>query len=204
MTAGGGDPGEKPGNEGRQPPGGGHEAPPIEDTPAYGGYEFPATPSYSGSGQPGGFPPEWPPAPEFPPPVDHSPSGYPPPSYPPPEFPPPVYPQYGGAFPTPAYPPPPEFGAPYPGWQSHPPAYPPGYPGAPQGGTNKLAIGSLVASVLGLLCCIGSVVGIVLGAVAINQIKWTRQEGYGLAVAGIVVGVATLLISIVWMTFAWN
>ncbi len=200
MTAGGDDPGEKPGNEGRQPPGGGHEAPPIEDAPAYGGYEFPATPSYPGYGQPGGFPPPGPPAPEFPPQVDYSPSGYPPPGYPQPEFPPPVYPQHGGAFPTPAYPPPPEFGAPYPGW----PGYPPGYPGAPPGGTNKLAIGSLVASALGLLCCIGSVVGIVLGAVAINQIKRTRQEGYGLAVAGIVVGVATLLISIVWMTFALN
>ena len=195
MTAGGGDPGEKPGNEGSQPPEDGREATPIEDAPAYGGYESPATPSYPGYGQPSGFPPPGPPRPEFPPPVDYFPSGYPPP-----EFPPSVYSQYGGAVPPPGYRPPPEFGAPYPGWQS----YPPGYTGFPQGGTNKLAIGSIVASVLGLLCCIGSVVGIVLGAVAINQIKRTRQEGYGLAVAGIVVGVATLLISIVWMTFAWN
>ena len=195
MTAAGGDPGEKPGNDGLQPPGGGHEAPPIEDAPAYGGYEFPATPSYPSYGQPGGFPPPVPPAPEFGPPAGYSQSGYPPP-----EFPPPVYPPYGGPFPPSGYPPPPEFGAPQSGWYG----YPPGYPGAPQGGTNKLAIGSLVASALGLLCCIGSLVGIILGAVAINQIKRTRQEGYGLAVAGIAAGVAGLLISIVWMIFAWN
>jgi hypothetical protein len=28
--------------------------------------------------------------------------------------------------------------------------------------------------------------------------------GYGLAVAGIVVGVASLVISVVWMTYAWK
>ena len=53
---------------------------------------------------------------------------------------------------------------------------------------------------VGLLCGMGSIIGIVLGAIAINQIKQTRQGGYGLAVAGIVVGVASLVISIVWMT----
>lgn len=44
--------------------------------------------------------------------------------------------------------------------------------------------------------------GIVLGAVALNQIKQTRQEGYGLAVAGIVVGVATLLVSLIITIYA--
>lgn len=57
---------------------------------------------------------------------------------------------------------------------------------------------------VGLLCGVGSIIGIVLGVIAINQIKKTRQGGYGLAVAGIVVGVASLVISIVWMTYAWN
>jgi hypothetical protein len=91
--------------------------------------------------------------------------------------------------------PPPEYGYPYPvGY---------GYP-TQQPGTNSLAIYSLVASVVGLLCGLGSMIGIVLGAIAINQIKRTRQGGYGLAVAGIVVGVASLLISIVWMTYAWK
>jgi hypothetical protein len=48
------------------------------------------------------------------------------------------------------------------------------------------------------------VIGIVLGAVALNQIKRTRQGGYGLAVAGIVVGVASLIISLVLMIYALN
>ena len=114
------------------------------------------------------------------------PSGYPPPGYPP---------QYGGPYPPPsAPPPPPQFGGqPYPGGYNQP---------SPQAGTNTMAISSLVASVVGLLCGIGSIVGIVLGVVALNQIKQTRQAGYGLAVAGIVVGVATLIISMIWAIYA--
>ena len=173
MTAGSGDPGEKPQNEGQQPPSGGYEPPPIEQTPAYGGY-----------------PPPGPPPPGY--------GGYPPPGDYNPQFAPPYgAPTYGDAYPPPpsGYAPPPEYGAPY------PTGY--GYPAAPAG-TNSLAIFSLVASVVGLLCGVGSIVGIGLGAIAINQIKKTRQGGYGLAVAGIVVGVASLAISIVWMTYAWN
>jgi len=71
-----------------------------------------------------------------------------------------------------------------------------------QSGTNTLAIASLIASFIGLLCGIGSIVGIVLGAVALNQIKQTRQAGYGLAIAGIVVGVATLLVSLIIAIYA--
>ncbi len=67
-----------------------------------------------------------------------------------------------------------------------------------------MAIASLVASVVGVLCGIGSVVGIVLGVVALNQIKQSRQGGYGLAVAGIVVGIATLIISMIWAIYAWR
>jgi hypothetical protein len=125
------------------------------------------------------------------------PPGYPAPSSPPPGYAPqPGYPapQSGGAYPPP--PPPPQYGAsPYPGGY--------GYP-APESGTNTLAISSLVASVVGLLCGIGSIVGIVLGVVALNQIKQSRQGGYGLAVAGIIVGVATLIISMVWAIYAWH
>lgn len=187
MTAGSGDPSERPHNEGQQPPAGGQEFPPIEQAPAYG-YEIPPAPSYPDYQQPGGFPPPGQPGPNFPPPVGYpAPGGY--------------NQQYapGQPPPLPGYPPP-EYGTPYPG--GYP--YQPGYPPPAQAGTNKLAIGSIVASVLGLLCGIGSIVGIVLGAVALNQIKRSREGGYGLAVAGIVIGVASLLISIIWMTYAWN
>ncbi|BBZ12822.1 DUF4190 domain-containing protein [Mycobacterium branderi] len=98
-----------------------------------------------------------------------------------------------------------EFGERAPDGPNQPPAYrPPGYPqggydGYPeQPGTNTLAIASLVASLVGLLCGVGSIVGIVLGTVAVNQIKQTRQQGYGLAVTGIVVGIGTLVVGIVF------
>ncbi len=145
MTAGSGEPGETPQNQGWNPDPGTFEYP---EQPVYGGY--PPPPQASG--------------------------GYPPP--------------------PPGFAPPPESGYPYPvGY---------GYP-TQQAGTNSLAVFSLVASVVGLLCGLGSLVGIVLGAIAISQIKRTRQGGYGLAVAGIVVGVASLVISVVWMTtYAFN
>jgi hypothetical protein len=41
----------------------------------------------------------------------------------------------------------------------------------------------------------------VLGVLALNQIKQSREAGHGLAIAGIAVGAATLLINLVW-TFA--
>ena len=67
-----------------------------------------------------------------------------------------------------------------------------------------MAIASLVASILGVCCGIGSIVGIVLGILAINQIKQTRQNGHGLAVAGIAVGAVTLVISLIWGITALN
>ena len=42
------------------------------------------------------------------------------------------------------------------------------------------------------------VVGIVLGVVALNQIKTSGEGGRGLAIAGIAVGAVTFLISIVF------
>lgn len=165
MTAASGDPGEKPGPDGIQPPERAYEAPPIEQIPAYppppayGGYEAPAA-----FGQPG---------------------------------PPPGYPGFPGGYPG-GYPPPPppEYGVPYPG------GYGPAM--APPAGTNSLAVFSLVASVIGLLCGVGSIVGIVLGVIALNQVKRTGQQGYGLAVAGIAVGVASLILSLVWMALAFH
>jgi len=192
MTAPGGGPEEKPHIEGEQAPAEGtYEAPPIEQAPAQPGYEAPPSPtSYQTPDNfpPPGYPPQsgYPPQPGYPPPGYPPPTGYPePPAYPGPQ-------QYGGNYPPP--PPPQQYGAsPYPGGYGY---------GAPEAGTNTLAIGSLVASVIGVLCGIGSIVGIVLGVVALNQIKRTRQGGYGLAVAGIVVGVATLIISMIWAIYA--
>ena len=109
-------------------------------------------------------------------------------------------PAYGGTYPPQPPPPPPSYAPPVNYGTPYPVEY--GYPAAAQGGTNTLAIVSLVSSVVGLLCGIGSIIGIVCGAVALNQIKRTREDGYGLAIAGIVIGVASLVISVVLMTFA--
>ncbi|CAG7025726.1 DUF4190 domain-containing protein [Mycobacterium avium subsp. paratuberculosis] len=108
---------------------------------------------------------------------------------------------------SPKPPPPPGYGPPgYPGGYYPGPDYG-GYPPQPpllggQPGTNGLAIASLIASFTGLLCGIGSVVAIVLGAIALDQIKRTRQDGFGLAVAGIVIGIATLVVTLVVVLFA--
>jgi uncharacterized membrane protein len=71
-----------------------------------------------------------------------------------------------------------------------------------QPGTNGLAIASLITAFTGFLCCIGSIVAIVLGTIALDQIKRTRAEGFGLAVAGIALGVAGLVIALVIGIFA--
>ena len=43
---------------------------------------------------------------------------------------------------------------------------------------------------------------IVLGTIALGQIKRTREQGFGLAVAGIVIGVGGLLVPVIVAIFA--
>jgi hypothetical protein len=121
-----------------------------------------------------------------------------PPDYPPP-YPPPYPPQFGppsGGYAPPPPPPPGYYPAPdHPGGWGYPPQ-------APQTGSNPLAIASLVLSFTGFVCCIGSIAAIVLGVIALDQIKRTRQEGHGLAVAGIVIGGAGLVVALIAGLFA--
>ncbi|MEU4343576.1 DUF4190 domain-containing protein [Nocardia sp. NPDC023852] len=71
--------------------------------------------------------------------------------------------------------------------------------GAPVQGTNGMAIGALISSLVGFVTCgIGSLVGIILGAVALNQIKQSGQEGRGMALAGIWIGVGAIVLVILW------
>ena len=106
-----------------------------------------------------------------------------------------------------SYPPP----AGYPGY---PTGYPPpyqcyyqGYPVDPYRftafpepvGTNGKAIGALVASLVGLLFCgLPSIAGIVLGVIAMRETRRTGQDGYGMALAGTVIG---SLIAAMWSVF---
>ncbi|WP_197376557.1 DUF4190 domain-containing protein [Mycolicibacterium baixiangningiae] len=166
--------------------GSGASEPPVDgyDTPAYG--------------QPPAYPP---------PPPGYEQPGYQDPGYPQPGYPQPGY-QQPGYPPPPGYPPYGSFGAPYDtsgGYPPPPPGYPP-YGAAPYGAapygaapygaaprTNPLAIWSLVASLIGFVCCLGSVAGIVLGVMSLNQIKQKQEEGQGLAIAGIAVGAVSLI-----------
>ena len=174
--------------------------PPVEQPgytppPAYDPTPYQSPPSYEPAP---GYPPGG-----FPPPVDQS--GYPPPPAvqpPPPGFGPGRAPVATAAR-TP--PPPPSRPAPPPGYRPasrfRPAARLSGAglrPTARTEKTNGMAIGSLVASVVGVCCGIGSIVGIVLGIVAMNQIKQSGEKGHGLAIAGIVVGVLSLLLNVAW------
>ena len=96
-------------------------------------------------------------------------------------------PQYQGGY----TPPPPGY-TPAPGYEQ-PPQQPYGYPqqqGYPQPyaappmatGTNGLAIASLICAFF------VPIVAIILGHIALNQIKQTGQEGRGLALAGTILG----------------
>jgi hypothetical protein len=218
MTFQGGDFGEERHDEAKQPSQA-PEARPWEEfaPPAYAGQP----PPQPQPNAPQGPPPSAPVPPWNPPTSDYPRPGYPPLG----GYGPPGYqdaPPYGAPSYPPPPPPPPPYGQSYP-----PPGYgggygsPPGYPGPydpyhpyldRSHETNGLAIGSLVTSIVGLLlggpltffCYLGlliPVVGVVLGMVALNQIKRTNQQGRGLAIAGIAVG-ATAVVLLVLIVIA--
>lgn len=66
--------------------------------------------------------------------------------------------------------------------------------------TNRMAIWSLVLSIL-TLGGLGSVAGIVLGAAARRKIAVTGERGRGLAIAGIIIGIVTLLVAIAYWAY---
>jgi hypothetical protein len=111
-----------------------------------------------------------------------------------PNTPPPPPPGYG----TPP-PPPPGYGGPPPPGYGQPPGYGAPQYGAPYGtpaqqGWNVLAIIGFVAS---FLC---SPAGIVMGIIALNQIKQSGQQGRGLAIAAIVISVLGMIFGIMYAT----
>jgi hypothetical protein len=61
---------------------------------------------------------------------------------------------------------------------------------------NKMAVASLVCSLLGWLCFVGPLFGLIFGFVALNQIKQNGQRGRGMALAGIVLGGILVVIAI--------
>jgi Domain of unknown function (DUF4190) len=130
----------------------------------------PATPPYGPPPTPAGYGP----------PID--PPGYGPPPGPPAYGPPPGPPGYAPAF-NPGY--------------GYPQALPP-YGYAPVGGTNGLAIASLVCSLFFWVWGVGAILAIIFGFIARSQIRRSgdTQQGGGLALAGIIVGFAGIVIGI--------
>ena len=63
----------------------------------------------------------------------------------------------------------------------------------PNAPTNGLAIASFVVSILGL-----SIIGVVLGHIAISQVRARNERGSGFAVAGVALGYAGCLL---WLIF---
>lgn len=82
-------------------------------------------------------------------------------------------------------------------------AAPPSAPPATQR-TNRMAIWSLVLSII-TLGGLGSVAGIALGLAARSKIARTGERGHGLAIAGIIIGVVTLVAAIAyWVVIAMH
>ncbi|UKN42233.1 DUF4190 domain-containing protein [Mycobacterium lepromatosis] len=206
MTAPGNAFGESAHDDEANPPAG--TGPPGQ--PAWGGPWNPTAPTHAADYPPAAYPPPdaLPGYPsdlptDYPEPMAPTPPGY----GQPPGYGGPPYPQPQFCTPATGHSPrslwhPGEYSNNYPGgYYPYPPNYLRSY-GATQPGMNVIAIASLISSFTGLVCCIGSIVAIVLGAIALEQVKRTRQEGFGLAVAGIVIGIATLLVSLIVAVFA--
>ncbi len=112
---------------------------------------------------------------------------------------PPHYPQYPQ---YPQYPPPPPPGGGYPGGYPPPPPQPySGYAPPPAGPRNGLGIASLVVAIIALISVVG---GVVLGiaAVILGFLGWQRAKrgeatNGGVAIAGIVLGILSIIEAIV-------
>ena len=155
---------------GSDEPNHGREYPPLENSGQTGDPYAPVD-----------YPTESAPPPNYGAPTDFQQQGYPPPGYQQPGYPPPGYPQTG--YPPPGYPP--QYQGGY-GYDPYAPARP--------AGTNGKAIAALVTSLSGLILCgVPSIVGLILGIIAMRETKRTGQEGHGMALAAVIVGALAIL-----------
>jgi Domain of unknown function (DUF4190) len=115
-------------------------------------------------------------------PVDY-PAGYP-------TLPPPVYPRAAG-YPPAGYPPA------YPGYQPHDPYR----QGRPQN-TNGWAIAALVISLVSLvLCGVTSIIAVIIGIIAMRDTKRSGQDGFGIALAGTIIGAIPIILWLLYWLF---
>jgi hypothetical protein len=103
---------------------------------------------------------------------------------------------YGAPLPpTPAGgPTPPQYAA-TPEYQLGPTTHAPAQYTAPRP-TNTLAIIALIASCAGAFIPLADVAGVVMGFIALSQIKRTGEAGHGMALAAVIVGFALFFIEL--------
>ncbi len=72
--------------------------------------------------------------------------------------------------------------------------------------TNGLAIASMVCGIIGGFFCVLWIPAIVMGFVALNQIKATgnRQTGRGMALAGIILGFIWAVLAVVYIVIIFS
>jgi hypothetical protein len=108
------------------------------------------------------------------------------------------YPTYPG-LPPPIYPTPyARYGAGYP-YAANP--YDPYRPMKPQG-TNGWAIAALIISLVSLLFCgLTSIVGLIVGIIAMRDTKRTGQDGYGIALAAVLISSIPIVLWVLYWLF---
>lgn len=73
---------------------------------------------------------------------------------------------------------------------------------APIPGTNGLAVAALVLGLVGFAVPLAAIVAIVLGSVALSQLRSRPQEGRPMAMSGVALGVVSVLLWTAVVTFA--
>ncbi|MED7925397.1 DUF4190 domain-containing protein [Nonomuraea sp. LP-02] len=72
-----------------------------------------------------------------------------------------------------------------------------GAPPPPPRPTNGMAVASLVLGIVGMISCgLTSIVGVILGHIALARIKRSGEEGQGMAVAGLVTSYIMVVINV--------
>ncbi|MFZ2642001.1 MAG: DUF4190 domain-containing protein [Verrucomicrobiia bacterium] len=94
------------------------------------------------------------------------------------------------------------------GLAPEPPVVSPAMP-RPVPHTNVLAVWSISLAVVGLSCCgCSSFVAIILGIISLSQIKQRHEGGRGLAIAGIAIGIFSILLGalfgLLWAVFRFR
>ena len=68
-------------------------------------------------------------------------------------------------------------------------------------GTNGLAIASLICGIASMVCCglLAGIPAIIMGHMALGRIKLSGQGGRGLALAGLIMGYISIVLTIIFL-----